>query len=225
MRVQLVQDCSEHPRITVLRNGKPVPGIAVEVYRPVEHPTSSHYRYKVGKTLRTDNKGEVVLQKLPPGIVEVTAHWSSGSLTAPDLEANLSVRYFPEDPQPEDRFTIDLEPDPSDRQYVEQTARAAEQKPIPEKVEQFGGIVVDPAGAPIRNVSIEVAQLHVPGARRVRKVQTNAEGHFRALVPPGDYVAIFSVPGFQQTVDAFTIDQASKLTEMRVLLRVGAVTE
>lgn len=225
VRVQPIQNCSQHPRITVLRDGKPATAIAVDVYRPVDHPTAAHFRDGVGRHLRTDSKGEVVLQKLPPGMVEVVALWNSGSITVPDMEASLTIRYFPEDPQAEDHFTMVLEPTPNDPQHLEQTARDAEQKPIAEHVKHFDGTIVDPVGTAVPNVSIEVARLHVAGARRVRKVRSNAEGHFGALLPAGDYVAIFADSGFRETVDTFTIDTSAKQKDMRVLLQPGAVAE
>jgi len=79
VRVQPVQNCAQQPRITVLRDGKPAIGVRVEVYRLSEHPIASQYQDRVGLTLRTDAKGEVILPKLPPSTVRVVAHWSSGS--------------------------------------------------------------------------------------------------------------------------------------------------
>jgi 5-hydroxyisourate hydrolase-like protein (transthyretin family) len=220
VQVQSIRDCTQSPRITVLRDGKPAAGITVEVFRPAVAPTEAHYRDSLSMPLTTDSKGEVALPKLSPGDVWVVASWSSGSVTVPDLQTNLYLRYFPEDPQPEDHFTMDLAPNPSHEQSVEQLARAAEQKPIAEHIEQFVGTVVDlNGGPPIRDISIEVAQLHVAGARLVRKMRTDAAGHFSALLPAGDYVAIFEGSGFQRTVNAFTIDPAAKQKEMRVALR------
>ncbi len=120
---------------------------------------------------------------------------------------------------------MDLQPYPNNQQYVEQTARAAEAKPIAERMQQFGGTVIDPTGATIRDVSIEVARLHFTGKRSVREMRTDAEGHFWAVLPAGDYIAIFDVAGFQERVQALTIDPAAKQSELRVVLRVGAVTE
>lgn len=225
VRVQAVENCSQHPRITVLRDGKPMAGVTVEVYRPVDHPTGAHYRDRVGATRRTDAKGQVVLPELPRAIVYVVARWSSGSVTVPDLDADLALRYFPEDPEAESRFTMDLQPCPNGPQFVEQTARDAEDRPIAERVEQFGGTVIDPSGARLRNVSIVVTRLHVAGARTVRKMQTDAEGHFWALLPPGDYVAVFTDPGFQETVHTVTVDPTAPQKEIRVELRVGLATE
>jgi hypothetical protein len=225
VQVQPIQDCTRQPRITVLRDGKPAAGILVEVYQPVEHPTAAHYQNRVGATLRTDAKGEVVLPKLPPQVmVFVVARWASGSITTPDLEASLGIRYFPEDPESDAHFTMDLRPYPNELQSLEQTARAAEAKPIAERVQQFGGVVVDPAEATIRDVWIRVARLHVTGIRSVREMRTDTNGHFGTLMPAGDYVAIFNGAGFQGTVLAVTIDPAAKQSEMRILLRPG-VTE
>jgi Carboxypeptidase regulatory-like domain len=225
VRVQPVQYCSQQPRITVLRDGKPATGNTVEIYRPVEHPTAAHYQDKVGVTLRTDAKGEVILPKLPQAAVRVVAHWSSRSITMPDLGANLMLRYFPEDPQPEDRFTMELQPSPNEQQYVEETARTAEEKPISERARHFSGSVVDPSGATIPHVSIEVARLWATGTRPVRKLETDTKGHFFALLPAGDYVAIFDEGGFQETVQAVKIDPAAWQTEMRVMLLPGTMTE
>ena len=225
VRVQPIQDCSQQPQITVLRDGKPAAGMTVDVYLTVEHPTSAHYQEKVGGTLRTDARGKVILPKLPRGIVHVMAHWKSGTITTPDLQADLWMQYFPEDPDPTDFFTMDLHPYPNERQYVEQTARAAEAEPVSERVQQLGGVVVDSSGAVLRDVSIEVAQLHVREMRAVRPLRTDAEGHFWALLPAGDYVAIFNLAGFQESAHTVMIDPAEKQSDMRIILRPGAVTE
>lgn len=224
VRVQPIQDCSQRPLITVLLDGRPAAGIPVQVYVTAEHPTKAQYQKKVGKTLRTGSDGKLLLPKLPPGILHVVAHWSSGSIMIPDLQADLWMRYFPEDPLPTDFFTMDLRSHPSKDQSVEQTARA-QGKLVAERVPEFGGVVVDPSGATIRDVSIEVAPLHVTGRRLVREIRANAYGHFAALLPAGDYVAVFHAEGFQQTVHRIMIDSAARESEMRVVLRPGAATE
>jgi hypothetical protein len=224
VRVQPLQDCSQRPKITVLRDGNPAAGISVEVYVTAQHPTGAEFQKKVGRALRTGSDGSLVLPRLPPGVVHVVAHWDSQSLMNPDLQADLWMRCFPEDPQPTNYFTMDLQPHPNDKQYVEELART-ERKLVAERVLEFSGVVVDPGGARIPYVSIEVAPLHVSGSRRVRELKANASGHFAALLPAGDYIATFHAAAFRQTVHRIVIDSTAADSEMRIVLRPGAITE
>ena len=222
VQIQPVQDCSRRPRITVLRDGEPAAGIQVKVY--LENPTAAAQK-RVGRTVRTDARGNAVLPRLPRGIVHVVARWSSGSITTPDLEANLWVRYFPEDREPTELFKMDLQPSPNEQQYLEQIAKTAEAKPIEERLSQFGGEVVDPSGVAIPHVSIEVERLYVRPTRRPLEIRADAEGRFRAALPEGAYVAIFYYPGFLETVQTLVIDPAERQSEMRVALRLGPMSE
>lgn len=65
VRVEPAQPCSQQPRITVLRDGKPAAGITIELLRAINSMES------VFATLRTDGKGEVVLPKLSAEVTTV----------------------------------------------------------------------------------------------------------------------------------------------------------
>lgn len=217
VRVEPTQSCSRQPRITVLRDGKPAPGITVELIRAGQEDPIA--------ILRTDAKGEVVLPKLPRAEITVAASWNSGSMTIPDLWAGLFIQYRPDGPAAKKHFTMALtpNPDPGDTAsaglLAARAARATETKPTAE-VQQFSGMVANvPGGTGIPDVAIAVARLHSAETRPVLELHTDARGHFSVELPPGDYVVAFVRRGWRDTMQAVTISSAAKQSEMQVLLR------
>ncbi|MGA7522078.1 MAG: hypothetical protein WBW84_06325 [Acidobacteriaceae bacterium] len=224
VRVEPLHPCSQQPRITVLRDGKPAAGITVELSRVVNSMES------VFATLRTDARGEVVLPKLSRAVITVDASWNSGSMTIPDLAAGLVIQYRPDNPAAKDHFTMELSPnpDPGDAALAAALAikppKAAEAKPMAE-VQQFRGVVAfGPGSGGIPDVAIAVARLHGE-PRPVMELHSDALGHFSAQLPPGDYVAAFISYGLEYTVQPVTINAAAKQSGLRILMRPASVME
>ena len=98
----------------------------------------------------------------------------------------------------------------------------AEKVPITKRLEAFRGTITDPIGAVITTARIQILRRGAGETKVVSEIKSGNTGDFQAVLPPGTYVAIFSVRGFKNYVVGFEIapDGSSRLD---VKLEVGAL--
>ena len=156
------------------------------------------YRYELGAgrepnprfSLSTDDQGKVLPPKLPDGQYHVVA-------SAPnDMTAELYLDVRQEDQGNPTEFSMHLV---RSAPTLEELFAQAEQMPIEHRVSSLHGIVLDPTGGPISQVSIEVVQKGSQGRSIVTWLKSDSQGHFSAPVhlPNGCYIAHFLASGFQ----------------------------
>ncbi len=232
--VRAAIDCTQRPRIVVMLDGRPVASAVVQLFRGSAFSTRPR---RVGGPLKTNGHGEVRLPALSPGNYSVEASLQSESIDAPDMAGNVELRYIPknadpadyaklaDDPAPLERVMIDLEPWSNQTQSIPEKAREAAGKPIADRAPDFGGVVVDAVGTLLSNVTIRVVRMHEHVPEPVRTLKTDAEGHFWAKFPDGDYLAWLDLAGFKEGTLTVTIDSTAAPRELRVLLKVGDMTE
>ena len=136
-------------RPNVLLGGKAQPGAKVQIYR-YEFGTGQEAKPRV--SLVTDSHGKVFPPKLTPGHYHVVA-------SAPrNLTAELYLDVSAKDSENASVFSMELGIGSITR---EELLAQAEQMPVKERVRAFTGIVRDPSGNPIPDVSIEIVRILV----------------------------------------------------------------
>lgn len=68
-----MEDCTQRPRIVVMKDGRAVAGAVVELIREYRYPDKPHKPRRVGRLLRTNSRGEVRLPALAEGEYSVLA--------------------------------------------------------------------------------------------------------------------------------------------------------
>jgi hypothetical protein len=205
VRVEPLQESSQRPRITVLLDGKPVAHVKVAV----SADTSPD---KPLLTLISGENGRVSPPRLRPGNYMLRASPSR------DLAGGLFL-HINSFASPGNRFAMELErydPPPT----FEELVAAAERSAAAETSPKFGGLVVDQTGAKIPKTSIDVVIRGTNGNKHAAKLKSNALGEFSTDLPDGDYVAVFTAPGFSTRVVPITIAKAGPAQELRIVMKV-----
>jgi hypothetical protein len=199
------QESSRKVRITVVLNGKPVNLARVEFCTTTGAQTCF--------TVLTGDDGIAVSQTL--------------SLTTYHLDAlfedNLSSElYLHVSAQGKaTAFVMDLT---SSFKAAQAVLAAAEKLPVREIVREFTGSLQDPSEAMISGVNIKVVRKGSADKADVRRLMSDANGHFSAQLADGFYIAIFSVQGFRTEIVPFEV-AAQGEKEMLVKLQIGRVTQ
>jgi hypothetical protein len=222
-------------RITVLADGKPLPGLKVDVWQD----------YRAGKiaALITDGDGNLILPELPSG------RYFIGSLSPGGLgfSGNLEVCIVP---CSDDGFeTTDFVQESLDGQLhvIDRDAfalneiwmeigiasdsgwgtlvKSAEQEPAAGAIQRFRGVVQDQTGAVIPGASIDIVVKGTQGRKHSALLRADYRGSFSADLPNGDYVAVISSPGFRVRALPFTISAAATTSDLKIVLVVGSVTQ
>jgi hypothetical protein len=185
VEVQKALKSGQTVRLTVLLVGKTQPGAKVKIYR---YELGPGQEAKPRFSLIADNQGRVFPPKLTPGHYHVVA-------SAPkNLTAELYLDISAQDSENASEFSMELAIGGITRGEL---FTQAEQMPIKERVRSFHGIVCDPTGNPISEVSIEVVRKGSRGKDRVARLTSGNRGQFSARLSDGRYIARFSAPGFQ----------------------------
>lgn len=227
----------QNARITVLLDGKPLPGRKIDVWQAKAYP----YRAaNAAASLITDSSGSVQLPEMPPGQYFI-APWP---VWPPDFARSLLVCLVP---CPDDGLeTIDLVPttvhgplqvldrdtlalgelrfeiaplrDP-DRMRLLSTV---EQQPITSRISEFRGVVQDTSGAIIPGAWIDVVVKGTEGKKRAALLRADNSGRFSSHLPDGDYVALIESPGFKVRVVSFTIASTGAAIDLQIVLDIGS---
>lgn len=195
-------------RLTVLRNGGPQPGVKIEIYR---YELGPGQEAKPRFSMLSDNQGRAFPPKLSPGHYHVVAS------TPKNLRAELYLDVSAQAHENASEFSMELGIGGITR---EELFTQAEQMPINERVRSFHGIVRDPIGNPISEVSIEVVRKGSEGKDRVARLTSGNRGQFSARLSDGSYIARFSAAGFQTRLVPFEVSEQGS-GDLRVTLEVG----
>ena len=185
VEVVLPQKASQRVRITTQVSGRPRNDVRVDVYR---YQLGSGDEPKPFLSFNSDDAGILVTPTLPLGRYHLIA--SSG----PKLRADLYLDVSKKSGKRESSFSMELSESPYPT--LEEQWVAADEMSVKDRVRAFHGIVYDPSGAPIRDVSIEVAKKGSIGHTPVLRAKSGPNGEFSAQLSEGTYVALFSMPGF-----------------------------
>lgn len=206
VEVLMPRPSSQSAKIAVLHDGIPLQNVRVAV---------SNADGKTCASLSTDEHGTVVLPFLPPGRYTISAK-------APGrLQAYLLLDISKHTNKKSSEFSMWLSAGPPS--FEEQIA-GAEAKSSPDHVKEFNGTVVDPSGAEIPKVKIDIYQRGSNGKMLVSTLLADATGHFAAHLRDGAYNAVFQAQGFATKIHVFEVDADSGPKETWIRLDVGPVT-
>src|ERR1044072_6177436 len=105
---------------------------------------------------------------------------------------------------------------------VEKKKTSTTQGPMPSGSGAIAGVVTDPSGAVVPNVTVTVTSQNGRG----ETTQTDDNGHYLiSSLSAGTYQITFSAPGFQQTTVVQVPVQPGATTNMDATLHVGTVSE
>jgi Carboxypeptidase regulatory-like domain len=209
VEVLRVLPSSQNPRITVLHNGNPLPAAKIAVFAADE---------QLRLSLSADEHGVVVLPPLPPARYHIAAAAADG------LGADLVLVVSKHQKKKASSFSMDLFVRPPAPPTLEERIVAAESGPARERLREFKGIAVDPAGMGIPETRIEVLQEGSRGKVRVAITESDKSGHFSAQLPAGTYTVVFQVQGFSTRIQVLEITQTGDETDLRVHIELAAST-
>ena len=206
-RVRVHQKADSNIVVYITRAGKPVPHQKIFVERTLRGQDF----VPVEEFIRTaDSAGVVYLNDLRPGDFYV-----------------IRVLNEEEDTEKEE-YSI-----PLDLEIVPGSASTFELKSVenylPAEIKTtaalgaFRGVVVDPSGAVIPNVNIEITQTdHDPPI--IRSLQSNSTGNFSSELPNGAYTIKFKSRGFRTLLWQVTVTnhETNAWKGARVCMRVGS---
>ena len=219
------QQCSDHVRLVVRLDGKPLKGAKINLYREF---------YAVGTQTRpllslTSNEGgTAMLAKLSSGNYKVYVGFegirsiifdgSPGTWLYLHINHKRGISSIAAD------LTEAVQQFKSADADFERQFEEAEQTSGRDSVSSFRGIFVDPSGAHIPDVKISVTQVASGVRTTVLRVTSDSNGQFSDQLKDGPYVALFSVSGFRVAIVPFEIN-ATGSQDLKVRLDVGPVTE
>jgi 5-hydroxyisourate hydrolase-like protein (transthyretin family) len=181
-------------QITALVDGKPKKGARIDVCR---------YKKNVEEgscfSMMTDVAGQVATPTLPSGDYGVVASYGL------NLVGNLLLRVPSRAGKKVSAFSIDLVA--SQFPTWQQQLTAADKMPVKENLQHLNGVVLDPSGTEIANVTIEVVRKGSEGKDRVARLKTAKDGRFSEQLRPGQYLGIFQEPGFSTKILPFELTE------------------
>ncbi|MGP8251869.1 MAG: carboxypeptidase regulatory-like domain-containing protein [Terracidiphilus sp.] len=235
--VLVVADLSPIPyvtpgaEVTVLFDGKPMPGAKVRVWR---HFSADVY------LLATDEAGRVKLPELPAGSFSISAsidgNTSQGqfvevcmiscrenvfevtelafdSLRGPIYAIDRSALGMSE-------ISVEIAPDRTPG-FMDAVAKA-EQEPASFTLCEFGGVVMDQTGAVIPGASVAVVGERNQKKQLVSALITDGAGRFAAQLDRGDYYVLVAAQGFMSRVFHVVITPQGSPVKARITLIVGS---
>jgi hypothetical protein len=211
VEVLSVEPSSQRVRIVALHGGTPLNNAKVEAFSKNEQPHMA---------VSTNKQGVARLLLSPPGRYHIAAN-AGGGLGA-DLILDVSIG--------KDKnlssFTLNLTLRPPPPPSFEDRIADAENGATV-TLRQFAGSVADPAGAVIAQTRIEVFKKGSRGTVRSLQTESDAAGHFSALLPEGSYTAVFRVPGFSLDILVFEIsetDETENAKSLSIPLQIAPCT-
>ncbi len=201
VEVLSVQPSFQHVRILTLYDGRPLENVKLEVFSEGEQPRLS---------ISTNKEGVAKFSLSPPGRYRIAADAANG------LGADLILAVSKGTGKNKSSFTLNLALRPPPPPSLEDRIVAAENVPSV-RLREFGGVVVDIAGAVIPQTKIEVFKKGSRGKARASETKSDAEGHFSLRLPEGAYTAIFSRAGFSTKFFVFELTEAAETADTEVL--------
>jgi hypothetical protein len=207
------QKSSQKLQVVLLVDGAARKGVTVKAYR---YTLGSGEESKPLVSLTSNDAGKVTPPVLAPGSYHLVAS-AQHNLRA-DLYLDVSRKLGKQTSS----FAMNL----VESQYptIEQLWEAAEEAPVKDRLEAFGGTVHDPSGAKVSGVVIEVARKGTQGKERVAQLESAPDGHFSTALADGAYIARFYAPGFQTAFVPFEVTKQGS-EQLRVTLQIGRATQ
>jgi hypothetical protein len=203
------QASSQRARITIDLNGKSAKDVRLILTTLENQPVQA---------LSIDEFGIAVLPPLTPGKYLVSA-------SAPEnLGAALCVEISKKKWKQVSSFSLALKTLPPAPPTREELLSAAEDKPPRERIQQFRGVVVDPSGAAVSGIVIQIFPKGARDDARTAKATSDASGHFSVALPDGVYTAFLMSPGFRTEIVTFEITHAGTANGLRISLQIGMIT-
>jgi hypothetical protein len=204
-----VQPSSQNARITVLHNGNPLPEAKVAVFTADDQPRVS---------LATDERGVVVLPALPPGRYHVAVDASDG------LGGDLVLQVSKHKGKKTSEFTLALFVRPPAPPTLAERIAAAEESAPNERLRTLHGIAVDPTGAAIPHVRLQIFKKGSGAKTPLAITESDDNGHFFVRLAKGTYTAVLQAQGFSTGIYVFEITEDGEQKESRIRLDPGPVT-
>jgi len=207
VKVLELQPSSPHPRIGVHFEGKPFANAKIEIFRDYESAEEPSF------TVVTDESGSAKIPELSPGRYRVFVS------AKPKLMGNLYLRVSSSVSNNNSQFTIDLEccAPPTFEEIVD----SAEEHEMQDHLQSLEGIIKDQSGAPIPNALVDVVVRGTRGRVHAARLRSDLNGRFSEPMKDGEYVVLFSAPGFSVRVVPISISQENGSGQMHVTLNVG----
>lgn len=222
-------------QVSVLFDGKPMPGAKVHVWR--------HYRYAESYLLDTDEGGRVKLPELPAGSYSISASSDAnvpqgGAVDVCMIECaenlfevtelafdSLQGPIYAIDRRAlgMSEITIEIAPDRTPG-FMEAMA-SAEQEPAAFTLREFSGVVKDQSGAVIPRASVTVACKRNQEIQLVSALTTDSAGGFSARLDAGDYYVLVAAQGFRSQALHVAIAPQGSLENAQITMIVGNVTQ
>jgi hypothetical protein len=195
------EPASAHVRIGVVRDGKPMKNVSIEM-----EGTGG----QKGPVLLTNGDGIVMLSTPRPGQQCVTA-------TAPDnAAAQLCLDVSSKSRDKVSSFSIEMPLSPTMQEMVK-----AEKMPVLDHVQAFMGIVQDFSGAVVAGTKIQILPKGSKDEANATRIEVDPAGHFSAPLPDGVYMAFFQSSGFVTKTEVFEVGKKFGLKDLRISLTIG----
>lgn len=207
VRVIELQPSSPHPLVHVRFEGKPFANAEIEIFQ--DGDLAGEPRFMVN----TDVDGSAEIPKLSTGRYRFYVS------AKPKLRGDLYLDVSPAVSNNASHFTIDLECCASPT--FEEVVDSAEQQAVQGYLQRFEGIVSDPSGAPIPRVDIDVVIKGTHGKDHAARLHSDMNGRFSAPMKDGEYIVLFSAPGFSVRVMPISISQENGSGQLHVTLNIG----
>ena len=209
--VEVVQaePSSQKARVTVLQDGKAAKNLKIMV---------SGQDGKTQLELSTDETGGVTLPTLHRGTYCLSA------AATPILRAELCLDIKKQREHKSSSFVMTLEVKPPLPPTYLDSMDEVEKANSPESVKELRGILLDPSGAGISNVNVEVYAKGSRNKGRALKLKTDQTGRFSRSLAPGVYTVLFEAAGFHTKAVLLEISPEAQPKELSVVLRLGDVS-
>jgi hypothetical protein len=197
---------SQHPIILAWQSGRTVEGARIDIYRKIDNGE------KLAWSGRTDQRGVARPGELEPGSYRLLAY--SGNLSA---EMRLGVSNNGEGGATCEVMFVP--PISAEQQQKDRLAVLVRDAPRIE-LREFRGVVEDATEAVIPRLKIQVLRKEALDKGNVAEIQSDERGQFAASLDRGNYVAIFTHPGFRTRAIAFEVGNEG-WRGVRIALSVG----
>jgi hypothetical protein len=201
---------SQHVRIRVLQDSKPVPNVAIVVSGVADG--QPHF------SVVTDSHGAAKLPTLLPGNYCIEASAS------PTLRADLCLAVSRRFGGKTSSFSMDLLVKPPLPPTLEESVETTENAPVTARLQEFRGVVVDPSGTGISGTVIQIFHKGSRGHGQVAKTTSEPDGHFAVHLPMGAYTAVIQFFGFDTRILTFEIAENGDAKDLRIGLDLAPST-
>jgi hypothetical protein len=205
-----VVNSGQHARIETKADGKPLPGVSVEIYRGFgRHGELPHAQALLVQT--SDQRGELTLPTLPSGKYLILAR------AKPNLEDWLYL-HVSADKRSSASLDLNLTPQPP---TTEEKLAAAEASTDIARVSQLHGVVCDRVGSPIARANIDVLIAGTQGKQHAGRSRTDSKGEFSIDLPEGRYLLKVSAQGFTDWFRLVVVSRPESSDALQIKLEIA----